>query len=50
MGKSRGSHFDSIILTAHSPLLRVFFFFPSGLNLNHWGHFCLDAVQFSFTY
>ena len=48
MGKSRGSHFDSIILTTHSPLSMSFF--PSGLNLNHWGHFCLDAVQFSFTY
>ena len=39
MGKSRGSHFDSIILTAHSPLLRVFFFFPFWTELESLGSF-----------
>ena len=31
-GKSRGSHFDSIILTAHSPLSRFFFSFWTELE------------------
>lgn len=43
---------DLILTVLFWQLILLFrgFFFPSGLNLNHWGHSCLDAVQFSFTY